>query len=109
MMINGWLADYPDPDNFLRYSDIFTRLHFLGWRDEDYDRLVEEASRTMDRAKRMAMYRQADRKLVEEQALVLPISYGFGHAMQLVKPWVKNFRLNLLGNFLIQVIIVGAH
>lgn len=109
MMVNGWLADYPDPDNFLRHSDVITRLHYLGWRDADYDRLVEEAARTSDRAKRMAMYRRADRRLVEEQALVLPISYGYSHSVFLIKPWVKNFNPNLLGHFMLQDIIIEDH
>jgi oligopeptide transport system substrate-binding protein len=109
MMCNGWLADYPDPNNFLRQSDIITRLHYLGWRDVDYDRLVEEAARTSDRAKRMAMYRQADKRLVEEQALVLPISYGTGHGVRLVKPWMKNFKPNLLGHLMLQDVILEEH
>jgi len=109
MMVMGWLADYPDPDNFLRQSDIITRLHYVGWHDADYDRLVEEAARTTDRVKRMTMYRQADRLLVEEQALVLPISYGFSHEVNLIKPWVKNLKTNLLGYMLFQNVIVEEH
>ena len=95
LVINGWQADYPDPDNFLRKSDAIAQLKRLGWHDPAYDRLVEEASRTPDRAKRLAMYRQADRLLVAEQALVLPIFYSLER--YLIKPWVKNYRENLLG------------
>ena len=107
LVLNGWLADYPDPDNFLRQSDAITQLHRLGWQDADYDRLVEQASRTPDRAKRMAMYRQADRLLVAEQALVLPLFYNWG--IELVKPWVKKQRSNLLGYVLFHKIIIDEH
>jgi oligopeptide transport system substrate-binding protein len=109
IMVNGWIADYPDPDNFLRQSDVITRLNYLGWRDADYDRLVEEAARTSDRARRMAMYRQADRWLVEEQALVLPITYGSKQSVNLVKPWVLTRDPNLLGRLLLQNIIMAEH
>ncbi len=105
--VSGWLADYPDPDNFLRQSDALSQLHRLGWQDAAYDRMVEEASRTPDRAKRMAMYRQLDRMLVAEQALVLPLSYFV--LTELVKPWVKKQRLNLLGYSKFQEIIIHEH
>jgi len=109
LMINGWIADYPDPDNFLRQSDMITRLKYLGWQDADYDRLVEEAARMSDRPKRMAMYRQADRWLVEEQALVLPIAYGPKQAGNLVKPWVKSRDPTLIGLVMLQNIIIEEH
>ena len=107
LVLNGWLADYPDPDNFLRQSDALSQLHRLGWQDANYDRLVEEASRTPDRVKRMAIYRQADRQLVTEQALVLPLFYFV--TTELVKPWVKKPRSNLLGFIHFQNIIIDKH
>jgi oligopeptide transport system substrate-binding protein len=107
LVLNGWLADYPDPDNFLRQSDALSQLHRLGWQDAAYDRLVEQASRTPDRGKRMAMYRQADRLLVAEQALVLPLFYFV--ETELAKPWVKKQRSNLLGHDFFHKIIIDEH
>jgi ABC-type oligopeptide transport system substrate-binding subunit/class 3 adenylate cyclase len=86
----GWLADYPDPDSFLRNSVVYSILRQSGWRDARYEGLVEEAARTSDRPRRMAMYREADRLWVEEQSLVLPLFYG-GEWISLVKPWVKGY------------------
>ncbi|MGA2489242.1 MAG: ABC transporter substrate-binding protein, partial [Anaerolineales bacterium] len=107
LVLNGWQADYPDPDNFLRQSDALSQLHRLGWQDAAYDRLVEQAGRTPDRAKRMTMYRQADRLLVSEQVLVLPLFYNW--ESELVKPWVKKERLNLLGYVQFHKIIIDEH
>jgi len=61
MFLSGWLADYPDPDNFLRASPHrrHTRL-----RDETYTGLVRQARRVTDQEERMKLYRQADRILV---------------------------------------------
>jgi ABC-type oligopeptide transport system substrate-binding subunit/DNA-binding SARP family transcriptional activator/predicted Ser/Thr protein kinase len=96
----GWAADYPDPDNFLRVS--FVRLQSR-WRNEAYDKLVEEARRVMDHGERMEPYRQADRILVEE-AVIIPLTYDRGHL--LVKPWVSKFPMSpMKWNFWKDVII----
>jgi oligopeptide transport system substrate-binding protein len=91
MFYTGWIADYPDPDNFLRAS--FVRLQ-TRWRNEAYDRLVEEARRVMDQAERVKLYRQADRILVEDSA-IMPLTYNRQHI--LVKPWVSNLSIAMLG------------
>ena len=96
VFIHGWIGDYPDPDDFMRQSDTVAMMNFLGWRDPDFDQLLDRAASTSDRGKRMAMYRQADYMLVHEQALVIPLDYRRGAIKLLVKPWVKNFILNSL-------------
>jgi oligopeptide transport system substrate-binding protein len=96
--VHGWAADYPDPDSFLRQSNIYDTLQYWGWEDERYKELVELAARTPNRVHRMAMYRQADRLLVDDEALIISIWYGGTWSMpQLLKPWVKNYRRNALG------------
>ena len=82
----AWAADYPDPDNFLRTA------HFQGlcrWRNVTYENLVEEARREIDQDKRMKMYHEAERILVEEVPII-PLTYPRFHV--LVKPWVKKIR-----------------
>jgi ABC-type oligopeptide transport system substrate-binding subunit len=80
-----WVADYPDPDNFMRVSRAEVWSH---WRDERYDSLVAEAGRVMDQEERMALYRQADELLVAE-APILPLLYERRHL--LIKPWVRHY------------------
>jgi ABC-type oligopeptide transport system substrate-binding subunit len=89
LMLGGWIADYPDPDNYLRV--VFHSREGLNeprWQDPRFDALVEEAARVTDKRRRMALYREADRILVAEQAVILPLSYGRGAV--LVKPWVSH-------------------
>jgi len=95
----GWIADYPDPDNFLRQSNFCAALTTAGWRDARYTELIEQAAITPDRARRMAMYREADHILTAAQVLVAPLSYGSWGLLDLVKPWVKNYKPNALGMF----------
>ena len=80
----GWEADYPDPDTFLRVG---MQLHGP-WRHPQYDDLVERARRCMDQRERLDLYRQAERILVEEAA-ILPLCYP--RYPVLVKPWVRNY------------------
>jgi ABC-type oligopeptide transport system substrate-binding subunit len=78
----GWAADYPDPDSFLRLG--FPR-EGTGWHNDSYESLVEEARALTDQERRMALYREADRILIDE-AVIMPLGYASWH--QLVKPWV---------------------
>ncbi len=80
---NGWNADYPDPDNFLRVGVQYLIPH---WRNDEYDQLLEEAQRTLDQSERIRVYQKADKILIEEAA-VMPITYMRRH--KLCKPWVK--------------------
>ncbi len=84
----AWLADYPDPDSFLRVG-----LSYYGdvrWNDE-YAGLVEAAGRSTDQGERLALYAWADRLLMQEAA-VMPLVYG--RVDLLLKPWVRKFPLS---------------
>jgi ABC-type oligopeptide transport system substrate-binding subunit/DNA-binding SARP family transcriptional activator len=104
LFLNGWLADYPDPDNFLRVSRHAAR--WSKWRNETYDTLVKSARYVMDQDVRMKLYRQADQILIEEAAL-LPLTYGRLH--MLVKPWVRKFPLSPLKWWFFKDVIVEPH
>jgi oligopeptide transport system substrate-binding protein len=103
LSLGGWNADYPDPDNFLRVTIEGLRRR---WDNLAYERLIEEASRLTDQAERMALYRQADRMLIEE-AVVMPITYGRLHL--LVKPWVARYALSPMRNASYKDVILEPH
>jgi oligopeptide transport system substrate-binding protein len=81
--LNRWIADYPDPDNFLRVGP---SKWLPGWGNEAYAGLVEEARRSTDQEERMNLYRRADKILVKEAAII-PLNYARWNL--LIKPWVK--------------------
>jgi ABC-type oligopeptide transport system substrate-binding subunit/class 3 adenylate cyclase/tetratricopeptide (TPR) repeat protein len=81
----AWLADYPDPDSFLRTSNL---QQVTSWQSQIYRNMIETARYTPDQSERMRLYRQADKMLIEE-AIIVPLSYFRDHI--LVKPWVKKF------------------
>ncbi len=80
-----WVADYPDPDNFLRVSRAET---WAGWRNEQYDHLVDKARRVMEQEERMKHYRQAEEILIKE-APILPLTYEQDNL--LIKPWISYY------------------
>jgi oligopeptide transport system substrate-binding protein len=103
MFIHGWVADYPDPDYFLRVGVEST---LTGWRSETYDELIEKAKRVTDRKARMRLYQKADRILMEG-ASIIPLTYGWWHV--LVKPWVRNLPVTASTVWLMKDVIIEPH
>jgi len=85
MFFWGCLADYPDPDYFLRLGD---HRRLTRWQSRSYDDLVEQARRVMNQAERMKMYREADMMLIERAPLI-PLVYSRRDV--LLKPWVQAY------------------
>jgi len=104
MIQTVWMPDYPDPDSVLRASPIRRRTH---WRNEEYNRLVEEARRVLDQEERMDLYSQADRLLVEEEAVVIPLTYMWSHL--LVKPWVRKLPKSAINEWLWKDFVIEPH
>ena len=102
MSLLWWIADYPDPDSFLRVC-IRRRTR---WRDEVYDRLVAAARGVMDQGERITLYRQADRILVEE-APIVPLFYGHFHL--LLKPWVRRYPTSPMNAWHLEDVILEPH
>jgi oligopeptide transport system substrate-binding protein len=72
----GYTADYPDPDAMLRvlfHKDGYLPLQL---ESEQFDRLVENAARTLDPVQREGMYWAADALMVAEWAAVMPLGYA---------------------------------
>jgi ABC-type transport system substrate-binding protein len=99
----SWTADYPDPDNFLR---LFSLQRWSRWRNKTYDRLIEEARGVLDQGKRMRLYGQADRVLVDEAAII-PLTYYRIHL--LVKPWVSKYPTSAIEVVFWKDVIIEPH
>lgn len=98
-----WLADWPDPDNFLRVG---VTLRCATWRHDTYQALVDEARRAMDQTRRTGLYIQAER-ILAEQVPILPLSYvGWP---TLLKPWVKQFPSTATGQEFWKDVVIEPH
>ena len=99
MFVNGWLADYPDPDSYLRVAVLYQSR----WRDEGYFRLVDDARRVTNPVQRMQMYRAAERILIREAPL-MPLYYGRSHL--LIKPRLRRFPVSPIQDLILKDVIL---
>ncbi|HYF63764.1 MAG TPA: ABC transporter substrate-binding protein, partial [Herpetosiphonaceae bacterium] len=81
LFLMSWTADYHDPDNFLRVG----LSQRSPWSHPRYSRLIEEARRTIDQERRLALFQQAD-ELLMQHVPIIPLHYSRSH--DLVKPWL---------------------
>ncbi|HEX6325649.1 MAG TPA: ABC transporter substrate-binding protein [Jiangellaceae bacterium] len=81
----GWIADYPDPDTYLRVAVEEKLPH---WKHGRYAALLREATRTNNVGARLELYQAAEHVLADEAVLV-PLLYWGEHLM--IKPWVAKF------------------
>jgi oligopeptide transport system substrate-binding protein len=83
----GWIADYPDPQDFL---DILfhseSRNNDGEYSNPEVDRLLEEARAEQDSEKRMELYQQAEEMILED-APIVPLTHDAEY--WLTKPYVK--------------------
>lgn len=86
----GWIADYPDPQDFL---DILFYSKSLEnnpkYSNPKVDKILEEARVERNTEKRMKMYQEAEQIIVGE-APWLPLWYGKSYI--LIKPHVKGYK-----------------
>jgi peptide/nickel transport system substrate-binding protein/oligopeptide transport system substrate-binding protein len=91
---NTWLADYPDPDNWL-----FTLLdsrqagapgNIARYSNPEFDKLVREAQVVVDEAKRKDLYLAAEKIAMEDAPWVLMF---VNSPTMLVQPYVKGLKL----------------
>jgi len=98
----GWVADYPDPENFL---NLFWSAHIppkmtdkaylnsIRYKSDKFDQLFTQALQTVDEHQRNLLYIAADQQMMDDAA-VMPIYYYKDH--RLLQPTVRNFPQNAM-------------
>ncbi|MGB6838275.1 MAG: ABC transporter substrate-binding protein, partial [Dehalococcoidia bacterium] len=87
----GWVADYPDPENFLKiqfYSG--SSNNYSQYANPEVDRLLEQADTETDEATRMSLYQQAEQIIVNEAPWIPLFHDKFS---VLIKPYVEGYTL----------------
>lgn len=97
---SSWSADYPDPDNFLSLFLSDSGNNRTTWKNGTYDKLVISARTLKDQKSREAQYFQAQKLLLEDEAVIMPFYYEPN--MALVSPRVKGLELNPLNYLLLK-------
>ena len=89
----GWIADYPDPENFLDilfYSE--SSNNHTNYNNPQVDSLLMEARTETDQARRYQLYNQVEQIIVDDAPWV-PLWYS-GERYVLVKPNVHDYILS---------------
>ena len=89
----GWLADYPDPHNFV-HPFMHSAGAFAAWqgyKNPEVDALIEEGIRTLDPAKRNEIYRELARIYYEDVPSV-PLAQPTGRHYE--RDWVQGWYYN---------------
>ena len=96
----GWIADYPDPENFLNLwygknvpanPSEKSPLNSFRYQNKNYDELFEKAIHTVDMNERYKIYLEAEQLAVNE-APVLFIFYDEDY--RLLQPYVRGYVLD---------------
>lgn len=83
-----WYMDYPDPNNnlFLVWYSSRASGSRHEYNDPEFDKMVDEAAAITEFDKRMEVYAEAEKRMLEDGAAVY-VYYPFG--VRLYKPWVQ--------------------
>ncbi len=75
---SSWVGDYNDPNTFLDMFMSDNGNNRCGWKNAEYDRLINQANRTIDEKERFTIFRQAETILLKEGVPIAPIFYYVG-------------------------------
>lgn len=96
----GWIADHPDPENFLALfhgkqvpadTALPSTLNSTRYNEPRFDALFMEAQRTTDVAARLQLLAQAERVLMGD-AVVIPLYHE--RSVRLLQNWVQELPIN---------------
>ena len=90
----GWMADYPDPSNFMDLMLSYSENNHTRWKNNKYDEMVGKARAEQNLESRKSLYAQAQALLVEDDVPVVPLYSGTLN--KFVATRVQNYPLNAL-------------
>lgn len=95
VFVVNWVADYPDPQNFL---DVLFHTgsprNYSNYSNSKVDALLDQANVEQDATKRAELYRQAQQQILDDVAII-PIYHDTDY--ELVKPYVKGLSITAMG------------
>ncbi len=91
----GWIADYPDAENYLSvfYSKNPAPPNYTRYKSAEFDKVFEQAIKETNDSLRYVLYRKADQIAIDD-APVVPLWYD--KVIHLVQKNVKDFPPNAL-------------
>lgn len=90
----GWVADFPDPDNFMNLMTSYSENNHTKWGSPKYDELISKAVSITTKDERRGIYSEAQKILAEIEVPVIPIYSRV--SQELVSSRVVNYPLNAM-------------
>lgn len=91
----SWIADYPDPENFL---DVLFRTgsfeNYCDYSNPEVDRLLDEAASEQQESRRWELYQRVEQIILNDMPII-PLYHDVEHV--LVKPYVKGLVVTPMG------------
>jgi oligopeptide transport system substrate-binding protein len=75
---SSWIGDYNDPQTFLGMFTSFDGNNRTGWKNPQYDALIQKANNEPDIKKREQFFQQAETLLVRDEAPIVPLFFYVG-------------------------------
>lgn len=75
---SSWVGDYNDANTFLDLFLSNNGNNRTGWKNPQYDELIESANRLTDLPRRAALFHQAEALLVQQEAPIVPLYFYAG-------------------------------
>lgn len=103
----SWIADYPDPANFLdalfhsRSPD-----NYSGYSNAMVDDLLDQAAIEQNPDRRAELYLRAQQQIIDDGVLI-PLYHDVAYT--LVKPWVRGLTITPLGIISLEDVWIGEH
>ncbi len=91
-----WIADFPDPENFMSLFKSNSGNNSLGFSSTVYDEHVEAAVRTASKDERLKLYRAAQQILVVDEVAMIPVYTAAQN--HLIRPGLENLEFNAMGD-----------
>ena len=96
MHLARWVADFPDPENFMGLFKANSGNNSLKFHEQTYDALVDRAVEVATRQERFELYEEAQRLLVQEHAAMAPLYVNAQN--HLIRSDLEGLEMNAMGD-----------
>jgi oligopeptide transport system substrate-binding protein len=100
LFLRSWSADYPDPENFLSVFLSDSGNNRARWKSFKFDQKVRAATENLQQKERLRLYREAQRILLQEEAVIVPLYYEPN--VTLLRPGVEGLVLTPLNSLFLK-------
>ncbi|RME76660.1 MAG: peptide ABC transporter substrate-binding protein [Planctomycetota bacterium] len=100
----AWIGDYGDPMTFLDMWTSGNGNNRTGWRNPEYDQMIQRAGEILEHKKRMKLLGKAEKTILEDHCIIAPLYFRASYFMK--KDYVKGFRPNVMGRILLKYLWV---